>query len=68
MIVKYCLEALIKKQVLIKDVIQDPFDDKKYTIYCKTDQLNAICPKINNIHLPVIEKILEEHRGSNRSV
>ncbi|HJT46943.1 MAG TPA: helix-turn-helix domain-containing protein [Nitrososphaeraceae archaeon] len=65
-IVKYCLEELTKKQVLIKQVIvHNPSDGKKYIIYCKTDLLHAISTKINNIHLPVIDKLLEEYRASN---
>ena len=61
-IARYCLEELVNRQVLRRDQIRDSSDGRRYTVYWKTQLLDALCPIITQYQLPDIDGTLEEYR------
>jgi hypothetical protein len=60
--VTYCLERLVEKGILKKEVKVDQSDGTRYTLYCKTDLYEEVKPQIMAVQLAVIDKILEEYK------
>ena len=54
------------RQVLRTEIWRDQSDNLQYTVYCKTDLLNALCPIITRYRLPDIDSTLEEYRKGQR--
>ena len=54
------------RQVLRTEIWRDQSDNRQYTVYCKTDLLNALCPIITRYRLPDIDSTLEEYRKGQR--
>jgi hypothetical protein len=48
----HCVDQLVTRQVLRTEIWRDQSDNRQYTVYCKTDLLNALCPIITR-SLPV---------------
>jgi hypothetical protein len=65
---QHCLEQLFKREVVRKETRSDPTDNKKYTIFCKTSHLNALCNEINRYDLPDIDTILSRLRDLEKTV
>ena len=58
----YCLERLVERGILRKDVKVDESDGTEYIVYCKTDLFEEVRSQIMAVQLADIDKILEERR------